>query len=57
MKIQLRRRLREGLSYKRMKSTSSRSGKSRTRIRDKETRPPVHRTMVVAGGTGRTRWD
>lgn len=57
MNITLRRRLRTGLSYKRMKSTSSHSGKSRVRIRDKATVAPIHRTMTVAGDTGRVRWD
>lgn len=56
MEITLRRRLRAGITYKRMKSTSNHSAKARTHIRDKDTQPPKHRTLTYCGLTGRSRW-
>jgi hypothetical protein len=56
MRIALRRKYVVGVQGKRMKSSHSRSGVARTKIRDKNTPPPAHRTMAV-DWRGRTSWQ
>jgi hypothetical protein len=55
--VRLKKKYVQATGYKTMKSSSNRSGTKRNKKPVPGQAPPAHRTLVVDGARGTTRWE